>query len=50
MRERLYARQIERRVITILDVPCTYWEAVLSLLSESEETRQRRIIEEQGLG
>lgn len=50
MREKLYARQIERRLITILDVPERYREGTIALLSAAERERQRRILDGEASG
>lgn len=46
MLEKLYASRVEKRAITILDVPEKFRDAVMVLLSESERTRQTRIAAE----
>lgn len=45
VKARLYAKQIERRIITILDVDYSYRDDVLSLLSEAERKRQEALLE-----
>jgi hypothetical protein len=44
MKEKLYAHRIERRAITILDVPEQYREGVMALLGEFDRARQERIL------
>lgn len=46
MREKLYAHRIEKRAITIMDVPEKYRDAVLALLGESDRERNERILAE----
>ena len=46
MKEKLYARQIERRQITILDVPMKYREKVMSLLSDFDRERMEKLIDQ----
>lgn len=44
MREALYARQIHRRLITILDVPQKYRDGVMALLDDADRERMERLI------
>ena len=45
MRERLYANQISRRKITILDVPLAYRENVMNLLQDIDRERMQKLID-----
>ena len=44
MREKLYARQIERRQMTILDVPEKYRDKVMALLTDSDRLRMQKLL------
>ncbi|MBP3883625.1 MAG: hypothetical protein J6D54_01630 [Olsenella sp.] len=44
MKAKLYARQIHRRIITILDVPEEHRDDVMALLSDSDRERMERLI------
>lgn len=44
MRAKLYANQISRRKITILDVPLDYRDKVMSLLPDLDRERMEKLI------
>lgn len=44
MREKLYANQISRRKITILDVPEKYRNKVMELLTDSDRLRMQKLL------
>lgn len=44
MREKLYAYQISKRVMTIVDVPEKYRDKVMGLLGESDRERNLAIL------
>lgn len=44
MKEKLYAYSIEKRSITILDVPAKYRDGVIALLGEADRKRCAEIL------